>query len=173
MSVAISTCICRMMQSPALSFDFTVCVFAVTGGDIYCVHMCTHWSHVSEVLLIKWECKWDSHKRVTWEALTWKEYTYRLSIKPVSPFITVNLKNLGHVTSGLNFLEPFTAIFRTWSVYNHVHRKCVKPLSFWPVCNGELLWVCFGCLRQAGSTLTVKCSPSQDYNDMYSFSKTQ
>lgn len=110
---------------------------------------------------------------MTWEALTQKEDTCRLSIKPVSPFITVNLKNLGHVTSGLNFLEPFTAIFRTWSVYNHVHRKCVKPLSFWPVCNGELLWVCFGCLRQAGSTLTVKCSPSQDYNDTYSFSKNQ
>ena len=85
---------------------------------------------------------------MTWEALTWKEYTYRLSIKPVSLFITVILKNLGHVTSGLNLLEPFTAIFCTWLVYNHVHRKCVKPLSFWPVCNSELLWVCFGCLWQ-------------------------
>ena len=124
MSVAISTCICRMMQSPALSFDLPVCVFAVTGGDIYCVHMCTHWSHGSEVLLIKWECKWDSHKRVTWEALTWKEYTYRLSIKPVSPFITVNLKNLGHVTSGLNLLKPFTI-----SIYGQCIIMCTENVS--------------------------------------------
>ena len=49
-TVAISTCIYRMMQSPALSFDLTVCVFAVTGGDIYCVHMRTHWSYGSEVM---------------------------------------------------------------------------------------------------------------------------